>query len=206
MHKYHLPVALGFLLTFSFVVPGAQALPVTPDFTLAATNVIMSSSGPSGSGSSTFTLTSVNGYAGTVEIRCVPPTPPAGVNVPICNFVPVMPPYTLTANQVVTGTISFANVSCNQCVAPVARRGGYELGKGLALAGVLLLGFGFRRRAARWLTLTLLAVGTLAGLAGIGACGGTSNVVTPGTYTYTITATDDNTQVSQTASINVIVP
>jgi hypothetical protein len=197
MQRYRLQVVLGFLIASSNVVFGSSASAPTPAFTITANNVTMSSSGSSGSGSSSFTLTSVNGYAGTVEVGCVPPTPPAGVNVSICNFGgPVRPPYTLTANQVVTGTIGFLNSNpCNGCLAP-----------GLALAGVLLLGFGIRRRVARWLTLTLLVAGTLAGLAGISACGGNSGGATPGTYTYTITATDINTQMSQTASINVTVP
>jgi hypothetical protein len=55
--------------------------------------------------------------------------------------------------------------------------------------------------------MTLLAVGALAGVAGISACGGgNSSVVTPGTYAYTVTAVDTNTAVSVTASINVTVP
>jgi hypothetical protein len=68
------------------------------------------------------------------------------------------------------------------------RRSGHLPMAGLALAGALLLGFGMRRRASRWLTLVLLAVGTLAGPAGISACGGSGNGMTPGTYLYTITA------------------
>jgi len=190
------------------VVSGSPALAATPDFTLTASNVTMSNSGSSGAGSSSFTLTSVNGYTGTVEVGCVPPTPPVGVNVPICNFGgPVRPAYTLTANQVATGTIAFLNSNpCPECLVSVARRGGYGLAPSLALAGALLFGFGIRRRGARWLTLTLLTVGTLAGLAGISACGGSNSVVTPGTYSYTITATDITTQVSVTASISVTVP
>lgn len=86
------------------------------------------------------------------------------------------------------------------------RRRGHGLAQGLALAGALLFGFGFRRRAARWLTLTLFAVGTLTGLAGISACGGNNSVVTPGTYAYTIMAKDLNTNASVTTSVNVIVP
>jgi len=74
------------------------------------------------------------------------------------------------------------------------------------LAGALLFGFGFRRRAARWLTLTLLAVGTLAGPAGISACGGNNSVVTPGTYAYTFMAKDLTTNTSVTTSVNVTVP
>jgi hypothetical protein len=88
----------------------------------------------------------------------------------------------------------------------LACRGGHGLAPGLALAGALLLGFGFRRRAVRWHTLTMLAVGTLADLAGISACGANNDVVTPGTYAYTITATDVNTSVSVTTSVDVTVP
>jgi hypothetical protein len=190
------------------VVFGLSALAATPDFTITAANVTMSSNTSSGSGSSSFTLTSVNGYTGTVSIRCNPPTPPVGVNLPICNFGgPVRPPYTLTANQEVTGAIVFLNSNpCNDCLVSLLSRGGHGLAPGLALAGALLLGFGIRRRAPRWHMLTLLAVGALAGLAGISACGGNNNAVTTGTYTYTIAAVDINTDVAVTASINVTVP
>jgi hypothetical protein len=216
MQRYRLLVVLGMLLGFSFVVSGSPVLAATPGFTITATNVTMSSSGSTGVGTSSFTLTSVNGYTGSVRVECNYPTIPAGVKAPYCGYgaagpaaIPAQPPITLTANQVVTGSIYFYNapVPCsNPCPASPRppRRG--RLAPGLALAGVLLVGFGIRRRAVRWLTLTLLAMGTLTGLAGISACSGNNSVVTPGTYAYTIPATDINTQVSQTASINVTVP
>lgn len=223
MQGYRVTVVLGFLLAFSFVVSGSPALAATPYFTLTATNVALSSSDSSGTGSSTITLTSVNGYTGSVYVVCAPPTLTTGVKVPYCSntgevaspgasgsgAVPVVPPYTLTANEVVTGNVAFYNsvLPCsNPCPVSLPRRGGRGVARGLALAGALLLGFGFRRRAARWLTLTLLAVGTLAGLAGISACGANSNAVTPGIYAYTITATDINTSVSVNTTINVTVP
>jgi hypothetical protein len=193
------------------VVSGSPALAASPYFTLAATNVTLSSSSSSGTGSSEITLTSVDGYTGTVGIICGAPAYQAGVTVPACNFggpavIAIMP---LTANQVATGTIAFANSAppCNRCPVSLPHRGGHGLAPGLTLAGALLLGFGFRRRATRWLTLTLLAVGLLAGLAGISACGGnSSSVVTPGTYAYTITAKDMNADAVVTTSINVTVP
>src|SRR6202034_857014 len=54
-------------------------------------------------------LTSVNGYTGTVGINCSAPTPPTGVKLPFCGSVVAFQPYTLTANQVVTGSIGFVN-------------------------------------------------------------------------------------------------
>jgi hypothetical protein len=211
MHRYRLLAVLGFLLTFSTVVFGSSAPAPTPAFTITASNVTMSSNGSSGVGSSSFTLTSVNGYTGTVGLNCSPPTPPTGVIVPYCDWSSgaiARPPYALTANQVLTGSIPFINAipPCNPCPVSLPRRGGHGLAPGLALAGALLFGFGIRRRAARWLMLTLLAAGALAGLAGIGACGGNNNVVTPGTYTYTITAMDMNTFASVNTSVNVTVP
>jgi hypothetical protein len=68
------------------------------------------------------------------------------------------------------------------------RPSGHLPASGLALAGALLFGFGLRRRARRWLVTTLFAVITLAGVAGISACAGGSNGMTPGTYQYTISA------------------
>ena len=202
-HRTFLLVAslLAFLVVFS----GTNALAATPDFTIAATNVTMSSSGSSGIGFTSFTLASVNGYAGTVAIGCLSPSPPAGVKVPYCGGSVALPAYTLTANQVVTENISLFNEPVPMPVS-LPRRGGHGLAPGLALASALLLGFGFRRRAARWLMLMLLAAGTLAGLVGIGACGANNTAVTPGTYAYTITATDINTNASVNTAFNVTVP
>jgi hypothetical protein len=215
MQRYRLLVVLGFLFTISFVVSGSPSLAATPGFTITGTNVTMSSSTSSGTGSATFTLTSVNGYTGSVRVGCAPPTPPAGVKLPYCSdgyptagAVPVQPPITLTANEVVTGTVPFYNapVPCsNPCPVSLPRRGSHGLASGLALAGALLLGLGFRRRIPRWLTLTSLALCALFALTGMSACAN-NNVVTPGTYAFTISATDVSTSVSVTTSVNVTVP
>jgi hypothetical protein len=217
MQRVRLLAVLGIIAFVTVTLSGAQLLAATPSFTITATNVTLSSATSSGIGSSSFTLTSVNGYAGQVRVNCNPPTPPAGVKVPYCGYgvpsgtaaIPAQPPITLTANEAATGTIAFYNaaVPCsNPCPASLPHRAVRGLPQGLALAGALLLGFGFRRRARRWLTLTLLAVGALAGLAAISACGGNNDVVTPGTYVYTISATDVATAVTVTTSVNVTVP
>ena len=208
---------IASLLAFALIFCCTSAPALTPGFTITTTNVTMSSSGSSGSGSSSFTLTSVNGYTGSVSVGCDPPTPPTGVTVPYCTngapgggaAVPAQPPITLNANEVVTGTISFYNAPtpCSDpCPVSLPRRGGHGPAAGLALAGVLLWGFGFRLKAARWFTLTLLAMGALAGLVGISACGGNKSVVTPGTYAYIVAARDVNTNATVTAAFNVMVP
>lgn len=236
MRSYRLVVFLGLLFAVGFAFTGSPALAATPSFTITATNVTVSSSTSSGVGSSTFTLTSVNGYTGTIRVSCNLPTPLTGVKVPYCGYgtpessagtpappdntltatpgsaaaTPAPPSITLTANEVVTGILPFFNSvvpSCTDvCPADLQRPHSHRLAQGLALAGALLLGFGLRRRAAGWLTLTVLAVGALAGLAGISACGGNNNAVTPGTYVYTISATELSTAVTVTTSVNVTVP
>jgi hypothetical protein len=198
---------LGSLLTLSVAIPGSQAQPAKPDFMITSTNVTMSNSAAGGSGTTTFTLTSLDGYTGTVQVICEPPSPPAGVKVPYCGGGPVSRAYTLTANEVVSGSLSFNNSAVPEAVGGLTPHDATMPPQGLVLAGLLLLGFGMRRRAARWLTVMLIAGGALAGLAGISACaGGNNSVVTPGTYAYTIKGMDTNTSLYATTSINVTVP
>jgi hypothetical protein len=215
MRSYRLAAFLGMIFAGGVTFTGFPALAATPSFTITATNVTMSSSDSTGIGSSSFTLTSIDGYTGTLQIGCNIPTPKIGVAVPSCGYgaagaaaISIEPPrIALAADQVVTGTVPFSNpVPCSGHCVTSARREGHGLEQSLALAGVFLLGVGSWRRPGRFLTLTLLALGTLAGLAGISACGGNNSVVTPGTYTYSILATDINTDVSVTTSIDVTVP
>lgn len=196
----------GVFLVSNLALCSSPALAATPDFTITATNVVMTSHDSSGTGSTTFTLTSVNGYTGSVQVTCDPPTPPEGATIPYCGGGPVSRAYNLTANETAKGGISFTNVPVPEAV--VNRKSNETHGKSIALglAGLLFLGLRFRRNAARWFTLVLLAVVTLAGLSGVVACGGSSSVVTPGTYTYAIKATDINTSVSVSTSISVTVP
>ena len=165
----------------------------------------MSSSCKSGTGSGSFDLASVNSYAGSVTLNCTPTNPQAEAKVPSCLLPGPPASIPLTANQVVTGSISFYNFPV-----PVPANLPQGRGRGLvsvpALAAALLLGFGSRRRAARWSTLTLFALCAFFVLAGISACGANNDYVKPGTYAYTIMARDVVTNVSVTSSFNVTVP
>ncbi len=206
MPRYRL-LAFGILAVVTVTLSSAPLLAATPSpsFTITATNAAMSSSSSTGSGSSTFTLTSVNGYTGSVGINCNAPTIPAGVKVPYCD-VPLPPrAYTLTSNQVVTGNLSLFNFPV-PVPASARHRRGHGLASGLALAGALLLGVGYWRRAARRLTFSLFALSAFFALLGISACGSSNSYVTPGTYAYTVAATDLNTSATVTATFNVTVP
>lgn len=188
------------LFVLSFGVYCAQARAATPSFNISATSVTMSSSGSSGTGSSTFKLTSVNGYSGTVGITCYPSSEPAGAKLPYCGG-SAMVGHSLTANAQVTGSLPFFNVPVPEPVSMPLHR---SRTAGLALAGALLLGLGFGRRFPRWLLLVLFAV-AFTGLTAMTGCGGSKSVVTPGTYTYTVQALDTNS-VMVKSTFEVTVP
>jgi hypothetical protein len=206
MRKSCFLFVLGCLLVGGFCCSERVALGATPGFTVAATNVTESSSGLTGTGTSSITLTSVGGYIGSVQVICYPPTVPNGVKLPYCNGPIADPTYNLTANQTVTGRVSFYNQPVPEAAVSRPRLPSRLPASGLALAGVLLWGIAARRKAGRTLVLMLFAAGTLTCLAGISGCGGTKSAVTPGTYVYTITATDTRTASFVSSSINVTVP
>ncbi len=204
MHRYRPFTILAFLIAFNLLCAGALA--ATPSFTFTATDVTETSSGSAGAGASNITLTSVDGYTGIVQVVCDPPTPASGVKIPYCNNGPIADPiYNLAPNQAVTGKVGFYNAPTPAGVVGLPRRRSPGAAPLLALAGMLLWGVARRRRAARFLTLILFAAGSLVSVAGISACGGSDNAVTPGTYIYTLTATDAHMKVV-TASVNVTVP
>jgi hypothetical protein len=196
-------VSIAIFLALSICVLSPQARAAAPSFNITATSVTISSSGSNGTGSSTFTLTSVNGYTGTIGISCYPTSEPTGAKLPYCGGGALIG-HTLTADSTVTGSLPFYNV-------PVPEPAGMPVRKSratpaaLALAGVLLLGLGFRRGASRCLFLVLIAGCAFAGLGVMSGCGGGNTVVTPGTYSYTVKGVDTNSNVV-TSTFNVTVP
>jgi hypothetical protein len=206
--------ALSCLVVLLTLAPGlcaAQPPAPTPGFTISASNITMSSSNTS----IPFTLTSVNGFTGSVAVSCTPPNPPAGVNEPECgNFGPATGPIVLTANGTATGAVAL--LAYKPLPTPTVSRLnhlGHGRGTSWALAGVLMLGLGSLRKRSRTkrshlFTHLSLAVGMLIGLTGITACGG-PETLTPGTYSYTLTATQvalplpPNPSVSTTATVTV---
>ncbi len=207
MQRQSVPVIFGALLAISVGLGGVRArAAATPTFTISASNVTMPTSG---NGSIPIALTSVNGYAGNLAITdCSATNSPAGAKLPTCAGFGGPLGFALTANATVKGSLLL--IPPGGVLPPSAASLSHRLvhggAAGLALASVLLFGLSGRRRAARWLILALFALGTLTGLAGISACGGNSNAMTPGTYSYAITATDNKTGTSVSTSTSVIVP
>jgi hypothetical protein len=190
---------------------GVRALAVTP-YAITATNVTMPTSGL---GSSQYTVTGIPG-AGSVTIGCAYSGPVTVAKIPqFCGTVgaPTIP--VPAGETTFSGTILF--VPFGQVPPPgLGKLRGAPLPSGhlpaacLALAGALLLGFSFRCRARRWLAMVVFATVTLAGLAGISGCI-VGNVMTPGTYQYTISAVyapspQTPLEALATTNINVTVP
>jgi hypothetical protein len=200
--------ALTCLAVLLALAPGlcrAQAPVATPSVNITPGNVTMTNSGV---GSIPFTLTSVNGFAGEVGVTCTPPNPPAGVREPNCpGGGPPHPPIPITADATAAGSIGIS------AEAPLPATGTtYATGRHMlewAFAAVFMLGLGLRRKKENGYTRLLLTVGLLIGLMGTTACGSKVETLTPGVYSYTLTAVpygQINPAFTTSATANVTVP
>jgi len=213
-------VIVLFGLLFAIVSeqgPG-RAQGTTPSFTISAGNATISASG---TGSIPFTLTSVNGFVGSIAVSCGPANPPSGSFLPQCGYTGggavAAPPYSLTANGTVTGSlnlVSYIPPCSNPCPVKMPRGPSHRRAASLALAGALVIGLGIRWKAMCRPMLTWIAFGALAVLAGMSACGG-GNTLTPGTFAYTVTASQAGaitcsanacTALTANTTVNVTVP
>ena len=186
----------------------AKASTPTPGFTISATNVTMTPSGvlvP-------FTVTSVNGFVGSVTFLCTEPNPPAGVKVPACVQGGPIQAITLSANGTSSGEILLGPyVLINGLQTPVGASSlPTRRATGYALAGLLALGLGLGSRKKGRFRLQpgrlLLVGGLMLGLMGLGACGGGPDTLTPGIYTYTLTASDGPPNDMASTTFQVTVP
>jgi len=206
-------------LTASCGLCGVSAMAATP-FAITATNLTMPADDPpttSGGvtdihmGSSQFTVTGVPGE-GTLTIGCQYSGPVTQARMPKqCGIVGSGHLPVQAGEATLNGTVYFVPygegpVPSLAQLRSVPRPSSRLPATALALAGALMLGFGFRRRARSALFLTVLAAFTLAGAVGISACGGgNSNTMTPGTYPYTISAgfTETGSSAIQTATTTI---
>lgn len=205
MLNRRLLLLVGSLLAVSCGLSGAPSLASTP-YAITATNVTMPSSG---NGISQYTVSGIPG-SGTLTITCAYSGPVTVAKIPTCTYGPIVA-YSVPSGTYM-GDVYFYpyGVAVPMGMYKAPHRSGSMPASGLVLAGALMLGFGARRRAMRWLALVLLAAGSLAGVAGISGCIA-GNVMTPGTYPYIISAVyAPNPQAPSgeltTTTINVTVP
>lgn len=201
---------LSYLVVLSALAPTLCRAGVptsTPIFTISAGNVTMPSSGTV---SVPFTLTSVNGFVGSVTVSCIAPTEPAGVRVPFCDQGGPIMAYPLTSDGNATGNMTIVAIQPNPVPladrSSLARRGE---GEGWALAGILMLGIGLRRKSSRRFTRMSLVAGMMVALAGIGVCGcGGPPTLTPGPYLFTLNASSISPTLGPSAitTLTVTVP
>lgn len=201
MQSQRLSVLVGSLLAISSVFSGVKMRASTPEFVVTATNVTMPASGQ---GITHYTVSAIP-MTGTLNVTCQYAGAAGAARIPTCSYGPVQAPAPVTAGQTITGTFFF--YPYGSPIPLSMRRTSLAPAAGLALAG-MLLGLGLRRKARHWLVLAGLAVWTVAG---ISACSGGMNGMTPGTYQYTISADDEsggNTPLGEqaTTTISVTVP
>ncbi len=180
-------------------------------FTLAASTP--ASVTPGNTVTSSITVSTNNGYAGSVTLSCMVATMPSGAaDVPACTIAPSTPITLGSGTNSGTATATFITT------APIAtlvrpRVGGWEEAGGAVLALLVFFGIPSRRRG--WRALAGLWVIALA-LVGLSACGSStvnasggganSNPgTTPGTYTYTLSGTGTPAYTPPTATITLTV-
>lgn len=193
------------LLTIGCGVFGAKGFAATP-YAITATNVTMPSTG---TGSTQYTVTGIP-LTGTLAVNCQYSGPGVGLKIPTCTYGPLHAPAPVTAGQTVTGTILFYPYGV--AIPAGLRRTRQVPAAGLGLAGLALIGFGFRRRVRGLPAGILLVTASLVGLTGFTACaGGGFNGMTPGTYQFTLAADNEANPVTPlgqgvSTTISVTVP
>jgi len=197
-------IVFGSFVALLLALFGGRALMAAVPYAIAATNVTM----PNG-GDMAMTHYTVSGIPldGTLVVSCAYSGPMTTAHIPTCVYGPLHAPAPVTIGQTVTGSIDF--YPYGSAIPATAQRMGSAWPAGGILAASLLLGF--RRKMPRWLVAAVLAVAGVAGAASITGCAGGGNGMTPGTYAYTLTASNEATPniplaAAATTTISVTIP
>jgi hypothetical protein len=172
----------------------------TPTFTVIGTPVSVSPGATTGN-TSTITVTSVDGFTGSVTLTAAIISSPAGAqDLPTLSFVSAgvvnVTPGTATL------TISTTAATSGALARPVRPGARWYTANGTGLVAIaLLIGIGIgvptRRHSGRvrlgLLVLLVTLIGGLLACGGSGSGGGGNSGTTPGTYTVTVTGTSGST-------------
>jgi len=190
---------------FSGSTSSAVQIVVTgaPDFSVSANPTTLTVTGGS-SGTAVFTVTPVNGYAGTLSFSCG--TLPTYAS---CSFAPTKLTFAAPTQVAQTTTLTFATTQTTALLRPpFSGRGPAPISLALGLPfGLLALGLGWKGRKTGKLgrPYLMLIFAALAGVAGLSGCA--SNSVAPatpaGTYTVPVTLTDGTTSHLLSYSVTV---
>lgn len=173
------------------------------DFSISGANSTVTA--PGGTGTSTITVTALNGFNGTVNLTCSPSSASSQIT---CSLNPTsLDMSTGTTNGTKTATLSMVTVADLQMPNHWQRRGTWFAATGGLFAAVLLGGVSSRRRWMGVLALFTVVV-VLTGVACGGGGGGSSTQQksqgTPaGSYTITVTATSGSTTHATNVSLTV---
>jgi uncharacterized repeat protein (TIGR03803 family) len=186
--------------TFAASTSTAQTLTVSakPTYTMSATAVTVSPGSP---GTSSITISSSNGYVGTVMLTCAITSSPAGaVDMPTCTSAGTVTLSSSAASESTTVTVNTTAASSASATRPKFRekQEWREASEGAVLALLVLFGIPARSRKCRStlgiLTLAVL-ISTVSACGGGGGNGGTGTTqstnpgTTAGSYTITVTGT-----------------
>jgi hypothetical protein len=194
----------------SVTVTGAE----TPSFTIAGTAVSLSPGATTGN-NSTITVTSVDGFTGSVTLTAAVTSSPAGAqDMPTFSFGSTSPVDLNGSVGTATLTIFTTAATGGALTYPVRRGPSWYTASGTGLVAFALLfgtGIGIPARRRNWRTMlgilvvlvTLIGIGGLLACGGNGSGGGGNSGTTPGTYTVTVTGTSGSTTATGTITLTV---
>ena len=205
-------VASGYVSS-PLVAATYKIQPTNATYSMSATAVTAALGEPD---ASTVTVSSTNGYAGTVTLTCAVTSSPAGaIDLPTCSSSPKVTLSSGTASATATVTVNTTAASDSAMALPKPGNRWAGTTSGAVLALLVFLWIPAQRRR-WWSMLSILAViaalGGLAGcnavtMSGKSAAAGTTPASTPGTTagTYTITVSGTGNDSASTTAATTFV-